>query len=189
MVSTPSLIRQQMIQQRLALPAEQQVQAAQRLSRFALDNPKIQAAQHVGVYLAQKNEIDLQPLIESLWQQHKSLYLPVLHPIKPSHLWFAHYSINTKLVLNRYRILEPKISAQDVIAPWELDVVLTPLTAFDHTGNRIGMGAGYYDRSFEFTRQCNKPELIGCAYHWQQVPVLQPQPWDVPLNAVVTDQR
>jgi len=67
--------------------------------------------------------------------------------------------------------------------------VLVPLVAFDDAGNRLGMGAGYYDRSFAFRRAAPSPPLlVGVGYEFQRVPALAAQPWDVPLDAVLTER-
>jgi 5-formyltetrahydrofolate cyclo-ligase len=65
------------------------------------------------------------------------------------------------------------------------DIVLTPLVAFDATLNRLGQGAGYYDRAFAAFPQAWR---IGIAWSIQRVDALVTEPWDVPLHAVVTEQ-
>jgi 5-formyltetrahydrofolate cyclo-ligase len=188
MGSTTSLIRVQMIQRRIALSQKQYQEAANAFLTVLVNHPILSLHQHIGVYLAQKNELNLQPAIEALWQKNKTLYLPVLHPTRPYHLLFSPYTPDMPLLPNRYGILEPKITVDEMIAPSELDLVLMPLVAFDARGNRIGMGAGYYDRSFQPLPETKKPVLVGCAYTWQEVPLIDAQPWDMPLDLVVTDQ-
>jgi len=75
-------------------------------------------------------------------------------------------------------------------ALFSLDLILTPLLAFDQQGNRMGMGAGYYDRSFAFRRyrqQWQQPRLVGTAWSFQEQQQLNAQPWDVPLDALVCE--
>jgi 5-formyltetrahydrofolate cyclo-ligase len=63
-----------------------------------------------------------------------------------------------------------------------------PLVAFDARCHRLGMGAGWYDRSFAFRRERSAPPwLVGAAFARQQVDVLVPEPWDVPVDAVCTE--
>jgi 5-formyltetrahydrofolate cyclo-ligase len=71
----------------------------------------------------------------------------------------------------------------------KLDVVLLPLVAFDRRGNRLGMGGGFYDRTFapRGRGRVSAPRLIGLAHGFQQVAELVDQPWDVPLRGVLTD--
>ena len=74
----------------------------------------------------------------------------------------------------------------------DLDIVFTPLVAFDTAGNRVGMGAGFYDRSFAFRkhrRNWRRPLLIGVAYDFQRVPHIPARTWDVPVDLVVTDKK
>ena len=66
------------------------------------------------------------------------------------------------------------------------DIILTPLVGFDRQGNRLGQGAGHYDRAF-----ADHPAAwrIGLAYSVQEIPALVPDPWDVPLHAILTEQE
>nr|VFK20302.1 MAG: 5,10-methenyltetrahydrofolate synthetase [Candidatus Kentron sp. LPFa] len=118
----------------------------------------------------------------------KKAYLPVLHG---KGLWFLPFDANTPLVCNKYGIPEPALSSDSRCIPQALDLVLTPLVAFDGMGRRLGMGGGYYDRTFAYLlrrRVFVKPMLVGVAYAFQQVATPLPKnPWDVPLDGVVTD--
>ena len=188
MGSTTSLLRQQMLQQRLQLSEAERAKSADAIMQTLLHLPPLKTQQHIAAYWSHQHEVDLSLLIAELWQAQKNVYLPVLHPIHPRQLWFAPYDAYSKLTLNRYGIPEPIFSANTLLAPWELDVVLMPLVAFDKTHHRLGMGAGYYDRSFAWCRDYpNTTTLIGCAYQWQEVPQLDVQPWDIPLHLVITD--
>jgi 5-formyltetrahydrofolate cyclo-ligase len=77
-----------------------------------------------------------------------------------------------------------------MLSPEALDLVLAPLVVFDPDRNRIGMGGGFYDRSFAFRKNPeNKvPVLIGVAHELQKVDQIVPQDWDVRLDMIITDQ-
>jgi 5-formyltetrahydrofolate cyclo-ligase len=91
--------------------------------------------------------------------------------------------------VNRFRLLEPDVGDDQMLAPRELDLVLAPLVVFDAGRNRIGMGGGYYDRSFAFRKDPARtaPVLIGVAHELQKVDSIEPEDWDVRLDKIVTD--
>ena len=68
---------------------------------------------------------------------------------------------------------------------------MLPLVGFDRRGRRLGMGGGFYDRTFAFSRIRPRlaPKLIGLAHDLQRVQQLPVEPWDVPLHGVVTDRQ
>jgi len=182
--------RRQLRSQRCALdPAERQ-QRSQQLCRQLARHRVFLNSQRIAAYLSANGEVDARPLIERAWAMGKQIYLPVLRSFGHNKLWFARYEPDTPLVKNRYGIAEPEIDHVRRIEAFALDLVLTPLVGFDAQGNRLGMGGGFYDRSFAHLlrrRQWLKPRLVGLAFDFQQVAHLPAHPWDVPLTAVATD--
>ncbi|SUG45908.1 putative ligase [Salmonella enterica subsp. arizonae] len=63
--------------------------------------------------------------------------------------YFLHYHPHSELVTNRLKIQEPKLDVRDVLPLSQLDVLVTPLVAFDEDGQRLGMGGGFYDRTLQ----------------------------------------
>jgi len=95
-----------------------------------------------------------------------------------------HFAPGAPLARNKFGILEP-ISGRYCHLT-DIDLVLVPLVAFDHAGNRLGMGGGYYDRTFASQLGKKSPVLCGVAHRFQQVADLTPQKWDFPLDFVAT---
>ena len=60
------------------------------------------------------------------------------------------------------------------------------MVAFDNYGTRIGMGAGYYDRTLA-PHLCKL--LIGVAYEFQRMEFIEPKAWDVQLDVVITERN
>ncbi len=187
-MSTLRELRQSIRQKRRAVTEEVAAACAEQLARNTGSHRLVANSIHIATYLAADGEIDPWPLTQKLWSSGKTLYLPVLAPFSRQRLWFARYLPGDRLVANRYGIPEPVV--RDLIKPWALDLILTPLVAFDMTGNRIGMGGGYYDRSLAFlhSRQhWQKPRRLGLAYEFQKQAMIRPNPWDIPLDGIATE--
>jgi 5-formyltetrahydrofolate cyclo-ligase len=185
-------LRNEMRAARRALSPHARRQCAEDCARHLLNHPAFRNARRIAVYLPADGELDTTPLIERAWAMGKRVYLPVLLPHGENRLWFARYTPDTHLVHNRFGIPEPARAAHTRIAPLALDLVLTPLVAFDAHGHRLGMGGGFYDRSFAYLLRhirWLRPRLIGLAYDFQRQSRLPAQDWDVPLHAVATDRR
>ncbi|MDI5919347.1 5-formyltetrahydrofolate cyclo-ligase [Halomonas sp. LR5S13] len=187
-------LRRELRLRRRELSAEARRDAAERLCRHLRKLPEIQRARRLALYLPNDGEIDPTPLIPWLERRGTRVHLPVLKPLSRNQLWFVHYHSGTPMVANRFGIPEPEARhgahrARRTPA-WALDVILLPLVGFDDRGQRMGMGGGFYDRSLAFTRRPGpRPRLIGLAHDCQRVERLPAAPWDVPLDAIVSDAR
>lgn len=185
------LLRGQLRAMRNALTSAQRHAAGRQCARLLSELPVFRNARRIAAYLPADGELETDPLIERAWAMGKDVYLPVLVPHGENRLWFARYDPDTPLVENRFGIPEPARAPHTRVAPLALDLVLTPLVAFDAAGHRLGMGGGFYDRSFAYLlrhRCWLRPRLVGLAYEFQRQARLPHQPWDVPLQAVVTDE-
>jgi 5-formyltetrahydrofolate cyclo-ligase len=167
----------------------------------------------IGAYLSTGGELNLSPIFNYLLNDFKnnnkldnnlnidlSLYLPALHPVLKGCLQFREYDLNLDNlnIPNAYGIFEPVYDSNKTMPPWLLDIVLMPLVVCDESGNRLGMGGGYYDRSFAFLSknwndtlcvQTNGPILIGVGYDFQKVEGLEVKDWDVSLNAFISPDK
>jgi len=189
MIDTQKL-RKEILNKRAKLALNFQQQAAIKVANFISNTNIFKNSKRIAAYFPMRGEVDPRLLIERAWQENKICYLPII--MNNYKLLFAEYNKNDLLINNRYNIPEPCRETCKLINPKDLDIVIMPLIAFDTNGNRLGTGAGYYDRTFAFTKQLprrNKPYLIGIAYEFQKTLDLSPQPWDVPLNMIVTETQ
>jgi 5-formyltetrahydrofolate cyclo-ligase len=139
-------------------------------------------AKRIALYHAIKGEVDLSAIWRAAPLHGKYCYFPTICANQT--LAFLPATPSSCFRTNDFGILEPESEAHHAILPDSIDLILTPLVAFDKYGTRIGMGKGYYDRTLAHHR----PRLlIGVAYEFQQQPYIEPQPWDVRLDAVVTE--
>lgn len=186
-----ALLRKELRQRRRALAPAQQTHASALLLRHLLQFPPFMRASHIALYIANDGEIDPAPIARQLWDMDKRCYLPVLHPATKRELWFVQFTPDTLLTPNHLGIPEPDHRLNHKLPAHLLDVVLMPLVGFDRSGARLGMGGGFYDRTFAFKQlqPKGKPLLIGLAHSCQEVAALDVDNWDIPLGAIATEKE
>ena len=179
--------RQQLAARRRALAPAQRIAAAQGLRRSLEQLPEYLTDARVAGYWACDGELPLNLVIPPLAARGQQFLLPVLCPGR--HLRFAPWQSGEDVQPNRYGIPEP-VQPRELLEPFQLDLVLVPLLGFDRRGNRLGTGGGYYDRSFAFLNEQVRPTeplLVGIAYAFQELPDVDEEDWDVPLDYIATD--
>lgn len=187
-----SHMRNQMRRERRSVSVHERKRYSIQLAKRIAKTPLFRNSKRIAFYMANDGELDLTPLMRIAWRMKKQCYLPILSPPFQQHLYFARYVEGDALRPNQFSIPEPKLSPRHWRKGRRLDLVLTPLVAFDALGNRLGMGGGYYDRTFAYLRNHNhwqKPRLVGVAYSFQQVPRLENAAWDVPLSLIATPEK
>lgn len=177
-------LRRELRTRRRALPASERIAAAERLAIRLFDLPFAPTSGYVAGYWAMDGEIALH-----VWQlklPRDCVYcLPVLHEER---LHFAPWRPGDPLVSNRFGIPEPAVEPASLLGAKDMTLVVMPLVGFDVRGHRLGMGGGWYDRSFAFRQQQPAPPwLVGAAFDAQRVDGLDAAAWDVSLDAVCTE--
>ena len=180
-------VRQQMVDQRRALPAAARIAAAQGLRRSLEQLPEYFTDARVAGYWASHGELPLNLVISPLAGRGQSFLLPLVG--KDKRLHFAAWKLGDPVQANRYGIPEP-VEPTELLEPMQLNLVFVPLLGFDRRGNRLGYGGGYYDRSFAFLTERMRPTeplLVGIAYAFQELPEVDQQDWDIPLDFIATE--
>jgi len=152
--------------------------------------PEFLVDARIAGYWAVAGEIPLHAAYASLRARDQQYFLPLV--TAAGDLQFAAWHAGAEVQANRFGIPEPVAPAEALVAPANLDLVLVPLLGFDRRGNRLGSGAGFYDRSFAFLRTTQRPArpvLVGIGYHFQELPEIIPEPWDVNLDFIATDRE
>lgn len=135
----------------------------------------------VAAYVPIGSEADPAPLVAAARAACCRVALP--HVVdRQTALTFLPWDEDAALVDGPFRLRQPASGA----APIAPDLVLTPLVAFDRALNRVGQGAGHYDRAFA---QYPRAKRIGVAWSVQEVARIDADPWDAPLDAIVTEQE
>jgi 5-formyltetrahydrofolate cyclo-ligase len=145
--------------------------------------PAYRRARALALYWPADGEPDVRALARHAWSQGKRVYLPVVG--RGGAMRFARWLRGGRLRRNRYGIPEP-VGTLRPVAATRLDLLVMPLVAFDERGHRLGMGGGYYDRALAGRRHL--PVLVGAAFSFQEAPAIPAQPWDVPIDFVITER-
>lgn len=125
-------------------------------------------------------EIDPMPIVSAALAHGWHVALPHV-TTRHAPMRFLGWSPAMPLQPGPFGLQQPPADAAEC-AP---DLILTPLVAFDAALNRLGQGAGYYDRAFALLPDALR---IGVAWAAQQVPNVPVDPWDMPLHGVITEQ-
>lgn len=184
------VLRQYVIEQRNALSTQQLRAAARDMTLLLESTPEFHHALHIAAYWPVKGEMDTYPLIDQALRYNKHVYLPVI--VEGDSMMFAPYEKDMPMKKNRFGIPEPDVAADQLVAPRDMDIVIVPLVVFDSNGHRLGMGGGFYDRTFSFLNEdphAAKPCLIGAAHEFQHTSEIPAHPWDVPTRMVATEER
>ncbi|QKK03446.1 MAG: 5-formyltetrahydrofolate cyclo-ligase [Pseudomonadota bacterium] len=178
-------LRQRLIAERRRLQEPQRRQLDRRICAHLLRLLEDRDVVDLAAFVPANGEPDLMPALSALHHAGRRIYLPV---VEGSDMEFRRWHPGVVMRANRYGIPEP---LDGEICPNDrLELVLLPLVAFSATGTRLGMGAGFYDRAFEFCIEHPEagPLLVGAAYSLQEINSLPAQRWDVPLHAAITDK-
>ena len=171
---------------RAALTPRERALAAARVARAVAATYWLQPGRRIALYAAVGDELDTAPLLALAHRRGCEIYFPRLENWRERRMTFS--PVGPKRRFNRYGILEPATTLRVEAAA--LQVIFLPLVGFDAAGNRLGMGAGFYDRALQFRRRRRHwrgPLLVGLGYACQQTAPIEASATDIPLDAVVTE--
>lgn len=186
------LTRQQLLLQRKQLNPASVALQSNTISAGIL--PLLGDSARIGAYLAFGQEVIVDDLMTECRAQGRSTYVPLIQ--SDNTLVFAPLTDSTVIVHNKYGIREPLFEQASCLPATALDIVIVPLLGFDAKCQRMGMGGGYYDRTFAFKLKAQQqsqinpsPLLIGVAFESQCVASVFPDWWDVTLDYVITEKH
>ena len=170
----------------MSMTAEERAAASRRITDRFLNSRFFLGSETIACYVSTWDEVDTSAIIERAWCAKKRVFLPVT--AAHGRMVFRQTMPGTELARNDFGLWEPVSGA--LIDARRLDVVVTPLVAFDTRKNRVGMGGGYFDRTFAFLGNRStwlQPKLIGVAFESQRVQKITRNPWDIPVFRVLTE--
>jgi 5-formyltetrahydrofolate cyclo-ligase len=167
------------------MPEPDRVGASRVIADRVTHMPIFVRSRLVACYLSTGNEVDTSAIILRAWRMKKRIFVPDTHG--GGKLTFREIRPDSEFATGPFGIPEP--IGGSVLAASLFDLVIVPVVAFDSDHHRIGMGGGYYDRTFAFLRHRKfflKPKLVGVAFDCQRVDKIAPNPWDIRLFRIIT---
>ncbi|WP_297028293.1 5-formyltetrahydrofolate cyclo-ligase [uncultured Dialister sp.] len=175
-------IRRKMLALRRALSDDEAVKKAESLTSWILTLPEYKKAKRIMAFLAMKGESNLDGLIARALSDGKEVYVPVCLPerqMEAGRLLDMDHFVRGPLGLRDL----PK--GYETVSPEKLDLVLVPGVACDREGNRLGMGAGYYDR---YLVHVPFEKRIAALWDFQVAEAIPSEPFDERMAKIVTDK-
>lgn len=179
--------RNEIRQKRKALHEDEVAKCSELVRHVVLEHEFLKQNRCIASYHSFSGEIDTVEINKALRLAGHHMALPVIHPEEKGLMDFYSYEKPEDLILNRFKIPEPVVSEENLVQPHHLEVVIVPLVGFNEKGERLGMGGGYYDRMLKkISCECL---TLGLAYDFQLIPEIKSQPWDMPLDEVITPTK
>ncbi|MDE0484272.1 MAG: 5-formyltetrahydrofolate cyclo-ligase [Candidatus Poribacteria bacterium] len=184
-------IREETLKRRENLPLAERAACSKRIAAHVIEwiqqnekNGENSSFHAVMVYLSMKSEVETRELIETFFNQERQVVAPVVGTKSGQLIPRCVQNLEKDLVEHRYGMLEPNTNCP-IFPPDQLQLIIVPGIAFDPNGYRLGYGKGFYDR---FLPSCPNAVTIGIAFQTQLVVKICPQPWDIPVHHIFTEE-
>ena len=179
---TKAELRKTALAARDRFPVERRIEASLAIAEIGSADIEVSYGEIVSGLWPIRSEVDIRPLLFRLREKGARLCLPVV--LDRQTIVFRELVRGARMVETGFGTAGPGEEAA-ILDP---DLMLVPLAAFDRRGNRVGYGAGHYDRAIASLREKGKmPRLIGIALDVQEVSAIPFEIHDVPLPAILTE--
>lgn len=184
---TKKELRKLFKERRVALSPTETAAQSQAIARLFFASFPMAGFQAIHFYLPirRQNEVDTFPIIDTLQQKFPRTSIIVPRSL-PETGEMEHYlwTPDIELFTNQWDILEPNPDTSPLFPLSKIDLVIIPLLAFDHQGNRVGYGKGFYDR---FLAQCRSNVLkVGLSFFDPVESITDANAFDVRLDYCIT---
>ncbi|PKN42085.1 MAG: 5-formyltetrahydrofolate cyclo-ligase [Deltaproteobacteria bacterium HGW-Deltaproteobacteria-18] len=181
-----NLMRIALRKHRQELPLDLVQEDSARIRENLLSLDRIRLAASVMLYLPARGEVDTWPLLDHFWARGSEILLPRCCDGSPGIMDAYSVSSREDLGPGCFGLIEPRMERAIRVPNPQPEVIILPALAFDRRGYRLGFGGGYYDR-FLPTLGCT-PLLVGPAYAFQILDSIPVEPWDRPVEMIVTPE-
>ena len=184
--SNKKTIRHEILLKRDSIPENIRKEKDAAIRQQIIRLPEFTDAKTILFYASFRSEVDTKEMIKISLSQGKQAVLPKVDK-ENKKLKLYEIKAMSELMQGYMGILEPSVSEERLTGLDDIDLVIIPGAAFDASGNRLGYGAGFYDRLLAGMK--NKIPVIAPAYEEQIMEKIPSEPHDVRVDKIVTDRR
>lgn len=168
------------------LPLPELSRAGEAIEANVWSVPEIRTARSILLYASMGREVPTDAIAEEAWRRGIQVVYPRCLPESTTMMLHVVGNLTLLQAEGQFGIREPGRDCPQ-IEPADIDVAFLPGLAWDRAGTRLGRGAGYYDRLF--AAHTTKPLLCGLFHSFQEIDRIPREPWDQPLDLVVTERE
>jgi 5-formyltetrahydrofolate cyclo-ligase len=184
--SDKKIIRRKILIKRDTLAEEVRKEKDAAIRQRLIRLPEFTDAKTILFYASFRSEVDTSEMIKISLSHGKQAVLPKVDK-ENKKLKLYEIKAMSELMQGYMGISEPSVSEEKLTGLDNIDLIIIPGAAFDVSGNRLGYGAGFYDRLLGGMK--NKIPIIAPAYEEQVVDDIPSEPHDVKVSKIVTDKR
>ncbi len=180
-------LREEILRKRNLISPEIRAQKSLAIMERFFELDEFNSARILHIFVSFRSEVSTELIIKESLKRGKRVVVPITDHNARRLFLSEIEDYDLDLRPGHWGILEPKKEAINFIDPEHLDLILSPGVAFDLSGNRLGHGAGYYDKLLAGCK--DRPLTIGLAYEMQVVDDVPVMEYDIKIDGVVTEER
>lgn len=179
-------LRERILNMRNSLTTEEVTEKSLQIKDRLINTSMYAEANHIFTFLSFNKEVLTKPIIDDCMEKNKQIYVPLCNT-QIKEIVLCKFEGWDKLKPSKYSILEPMKDHIRIVNRSILDMAIVPGAVFDRKGNRIGYGAGYYDKFFNTLKK--SIVKIAICYSFQVVDSITPSEYDVPMDYIITENE
>ena len=186
-INLKDTLRKNMLHQRKNMDMQKVNTWSTKITETIIKLPQFINSKNIMLYLSFNKEVNTFPLAAWCLDNGKSVIAPYCIQSTKQIIPFKINNLTNDLTKSTFGIMEPKHNLLEKANIENIDLIIVPGVAFDEHCNRIGFGAGYYDRFLP--RKTKNTPTIGIAYDYQLIDTIPQGVYDVPLDFIITEKR
>ena len=180
-------LRKKMLNERKSMKIESVNDFSNKIISAIIESPRFVNYKNIMLYISFNKEVNTYPLAQWCLDNGKTVIAPYCIQSTREIVPYKITNLISDLNKSTFGVMEPKHDLLEKANIDEIDLIIVPGVVFDEHCNRIGFGAGYYDR-FLSEKLENTP-AIGIAYDYQIIDKIPTGEYDVPLDFIITEKR